>query len=519
VSAGGLPAGWAKAKLPLLIGAGGEFTDGDWVESKDQDPKGDVRLVQLADVGDGKYIDKSARFLTSKKAAELKCTYLREGDVLIARMPDPLGRACIFPGDLKPSVTVVDVCIVRSGATGVDHRWLMHAINAPATRSAIQRLASGTTRSRISRSNLAAVDLPIPPVNEQRRIVAKLEAVLARSRRAKEALDAIPDLLERFRKSVLTAAFRGDLTRDWRQKNPEVEPASVLLDRIRADRRCRWEQAELDRMRSKGKVPADGRWKERYEKAEETDVGALPKLPDDWTWAALGELVSDSFYGPRFSASEYTPDGIPTIRTTDMNSRGQIEFADPPRVNLRSDRLAEFGLQHDDLLVTRTGSIGRCALYDAALGPALPSAYLIRFRLVVPLVRANYVLQFLLSPMAQAFMGKGTTAVTQPNINARVIQSMPVPVAPAAEQDEIVRRVNSTLAVADRLEAMVREEVALLESLERTTLGKAFRGELVRQDPSDEPAAVLLQRLRKDREQAEGEGRGTTQVRRTARVA
>ena len=113
-----LPERWALATINDLIGQGGIFTDGDWVESKDQDPSGDVRLIQLADVGDGVYLDKSSRFLTAKKSCELKCTYLGPGDVLIARMPDPLGRACIFPGDPKTSVTAVDVCIARTGVNG-----------------------------------------------------------------------------------------------------------------------------------------------------------------------------------------------------------------------------------------------------------------------------------------------------------------------------------------------------------------------------------------------------------------
>src|SRR4030065_806912 len=113
-----LPEGWKLASIRDLIRNGGVFIDADWVESKDQDPNGDVRLVQLADVGDGFYRNRSNRYLTYQKAIELGCTFLKEGDVLIARMPEPLGRACIFPGDAKKSVTVVDVCIVRSGQSG-----------------------------------------------------------------------------------------------------------------------------------------------------------------------------------------------------------------------------------------------------------------------------------------------------------------------------------------------------------------------------------------------------------------
>lgn len=170
------------------------FIDGDWVESKDQDPHGDVRLVQLADIGDGEYIDKSSRFLTSAKARELRCTFLKPGDVLVARMPDPLGRACIFPGDSKPSVTVVDVCVIRPATTEHDARWLMHALNAPACRRQIAGFASGTTRSRISRSNLAKIVLSIPPVKEQRRIAEVLdraEALRAKRSAALAQLDTL----------------------------------------------------------------------------------------------------------------------------------------------------------------------------------------------------------------------------------------------------------------------------------------------------------------------------------------
>src|SRR5690348_15116201 len=94
-----LPTGWAAATLGELIGREGLFIDGDWIESKDQDPNGHVRLIQLADVGDGHFRDRSSRFLTHEKANELGCTFLQKGDLLIARMPDPLGRCCIFPLD------------------------------------------------------------------------------------------------------------------------------------------------------------------------------------------------------------------------------------------------------------------------------------------------------------------------------------------------------------------------------------------------------------------------------------
>ena len=112
-----VPDGWTKTSLGELASSNAVFCDGDWVESKDQDPEGDVRLIQLADIGDGLYKSKSRRFLTSVKASELRCTFLKPGDLLIARMPDPLGRTCIFPGDPKSSVTVVGPLRVRVPST------------------------------------------------------------------------------------------------------------------------------------------------------------------------------------------------------------------------------------------------------------------------------------------------------------------------------------------------------------------------------------------------------------------
>ena len=189
------------------------FVDGDWVESKDQDPDGDVRLVQLADVGDGVYLDKSSRFLTSTKAKELRCTFLEAGDILVARMPDPLGRACIFPGDERACVTVVDVCIIRPDPEIHDPRWLMHCLNSSGARNQIAGYATGTTRSRISRSNLGKVKVPLPSAEEQRRIAEVLDRADELRAKRRQGLAHLDDLTQ----SIFLDMF-GDLchnNRGW----------------------------------------------------------------------------------------------------------------------------------------------------------------------------------------------------------------------------------------------------------------------------------------------------------------
>ena len=130
-----LPEGWASAELGDLIAADGLFSDGDWVESKDQDPNGRIRLLQLADIGEATFLDKSSRFINDEQFERLRCTEVREGDILVARMPDPLGRACLVPELDSRLITVVDVAIIRPGRESLLPEWLMHAINSPDRKS------------------------------------------------------------------------------------------------------------------------------------------------------------------------------------------------------------------------------------------------------------------------------------------------------------------------------------------------------------------------------------------------
>jgi len=186
----------SRISLAEALASAPVFVDGDWVESKDQDADGDVRLIQLADVGDGVYVDKSKRFLTSSAATRLKCTFLEPGDVLIARMPDPLGRACIFPGDVKRAVTVVDVCVIRVDPKRMYAPWLVHCINSSTIRNQIAGYVTGTTRQRISRGNLGKIEIELPSLKEQRRIATILDQADVLRAKRREALAQLDSLTQ-----------------------------------------------------------------------------------------------------------------------------------------------------------------------------------------------------------------------------------------------------------------------------------------------------------------------------------
>ncbi|HNN54344.1 MAG TPA: restriction endonuclease subunit S, partial [Pseudomonadota bacterium] len=226
-------------------------------------------------------------------------------------------------------------------------------------------------------------------------------------------------------------------------------------------------------------------------------------LPLSWSWTTIDSVVESSFYGPRFAKDQYVSSGIPTIRTTDMTPLGEIVLRDPPQVRVSDDELARFKLKERDLLITRTGSIGRCAIYRTAIGPALPSAYLIRYRLHQDRCDPEYLVRYLLGPFGQASLGASATAVTQPNINAQAIGSMPFALPPLNEQRRIVAKLDSLQERSRRARDSLDAVPALLDKLRQSILAAAFRGDLTRdfreQHKDLEPASKLLQRIRTER--------------------
>lgn len=162
------------------------FTDGDWVESKDQSDSG-IRLVQTGNVGIGQFKDRSekARFIDEATFVRLKCFEVLPGDLLISRLPDPVGRACIIPDTGQKMITAVDCSIVRVRDAAIDPQFLVYYTQTHDYLRAVEVRCSGTTRRRISRKNLGNVPVPTPPLEEQKRIVAVLDQAFAALDRAR----------------------------------------------------------------------------------------------------------------------------------------------------------------------------------------------------------------------------------------------------------------------------------------------------------------------------------------------
>lgn len=488
-----LPKGWASSQLSELVVSGGLCTDGDWVESKDQDPDGEIRLIQLADIGDGMFLNKSSRFLNEFSGERLNITKLNTDDILVARMPKPLGRACMFPKVKYTACTVVDILIFRSGSKCISHKCLMHFINSPQARVRMEQLSSGSTRKRISGGNLKKLNFPIPPEKEQKRIANKIDALFVRSENTKETLDSIPALLEQYRQSILIAAFRGDLTKDWREQN------SVELSKpLKALRKERLALAKTDVQ------------KDKINNIYGTTDTQEFSIPATWKFVQLRKLAPEFSYGS--SKKSQSSGAIPVLRMGNIQ-RGEINWE---KLAYSSDEkeIDKYKLEPNDILFNRTNSpelVGKTAIYRGEK-PAVYAGYLIRVR-PYEILNPEYLNYCLGSQYGRDYcQAVKSDGVSQSNINAQKLASFKVPLCCPEEQLLIVEKIREHFSFIERIGHHQKEVSNQISSLKESILAKAFRGGLVPQDPRDEPAYELLKRIKVEREQLEKEPKAKKNV-------
>jgi type I restriction enzyme S subunit len=425
------PSGWATIRLAEIttkIGSGATPTGG-----KTSYQTLGIPLIRSMNVHFAGFTDEGLAYLSAEQAKKLDAVVVKACDVLLNITGASIGRVTTAPPNMQGARVNQHVAIIRT-VDGIEPEFVCGFLASPTMQGIIANENYGVTRQALTKSMIEDFCIPVPPLPEQRRVVAQIKSLSSKSKRARDQLDHVSRLVKRYKQAILTAEFS--------------------------------------------------------------------RAADGGTPVALSEAIASTFYGPRFAKEAYESGGIVTLRTTDFDEDGNIKLKSPPSVRVSNSDFTKWGLVDGDLLVTRTGSIGKCAIYTEAIGPALPSAYLIRVRLKLERIRPRYALLFLLSDGGQEQLGLGITAVTQPNINAGVIERLRLPIPNIETQDLAIRRIERAFNWIDRLASEATSARKLIDHLGQAVLAKAFQGELVPQDPSDEPASVLLERIKAEREAA-----------------
>ena len=431
-----VPENWCWIRLDALKVDANGFFDGDWILSENMDSSGEVRLLQLSDIGIGEFLDKSDKHISESTYTQLGCTPLHEGDVMISRMAEPIARSCIVPSFPYTVITAVDVAVIRCNPSIVFNCYLNYLCNAKWFTDLAFSLARGTTRVRITRKNLGDMPVPLPPLAEQQRIVDRIESLFAKLDEAKEKAQAVVDGFEDRKAAILHKAFTGELTAEWRMEHKQSK--------------AEWEHKKFseicDIVRGGSPRPAGD-----------------PKYYDgDIPFMKVADITNNS--GPYVTSATYS------IKEAGLKKTRMIE----PNTLLLTNSGATLGVPAICTFQT-TFNDGIAAFLN--LNPESLLFFYYFWSSKTPELRSINM------------------GAAQPNLNTSIIGAVEIDIPAIEEQKEIVRILETVLEKEEQVKESAEQVIDQIDAMKKSILARAFRGELGTNDPVDESAEELLKRV------------------------
>jgi len=365
---------------------------------------------------------------------------------------------------------------------------------------------NGTTRLKLTQGSLRSIPVSCPPLPEQHRIVAEIEKQFTRLDAAVAALKRVRTNARRYRASVLKAACEGRLVPTEaelaKQEGRDYEPAAKLLERILTERRTGWEAAQQAKMTARGKPPKDDKWKAKYKEPLSASPDIQVPLPGGWEWCSLGQLLVSLRNG--IARKPDAGEGLPILRISAVRPL-LVDLDDVRHLPSKfATEYADYQVKTGDLLFTRYNGnpslVGVCGVVRNVRRGTLHPDKLIRGVLVAQLCAPHFVEVAVNAGVSRQFIARRVrTTAGQSGVSGADLKVVPIPLPPLAEQHRIVAEVERRLSRLDALEAAVALALKRAERLRAAILKRAFSGQLVPQDPNDQPASALLTRIRAER--------------------
>jgi type I restriction enzyme S subunit len=330
--------------------------------------------------------------------------------------------------------------------------------------------------------------IPVPPLNEQLRIVAKIEELFTRLDAGVEALKKIKAQLKRYRQAVLKYAFEGKLTEKWREKHKnELESASVLLERIKKEKSLRGAKRQ-SKLKDKDEIASP-------HEAARNDT--MPELPEGWVWARLreiGEIVTGTT--PSKAKKEYYGNDYPFFKPSDLNAGYYVKSSD--------DKLSDDGMRQARLLPEKSILVTCIGATIGKIGfNRVQGASNQQINTIIPVsgIIPEFIYFNCISTAFQRSIINNASATTLPILNKSKFELLHLPFASLNEQHQIVEEIERRFSMVDEVEKVVEQSLKQAERLRQSILKTAFEGKLVPQDPNDEPAEKLLERIKSEKAQ------------------
>lgn len=437
-----LPEGWALAILSDTVVrpkddiVGGPF--GSNLKASEYKTNG-IPIIRLQNIARNKFIEKNINYVTKEKAESLKKHSFVAGDIAVTKLGEPLGKATIIPETLEQGVIVADIVRVRLDPEFFDKRYVCYAINSPIACEEFEKHTKGTTRQRVNLGHIRGLQVPVAPLNEQKRIADKLDMILKEINCINSRLDKIQIILKNFRQSVLVSAISGEITKDWR---------------VRKKSGFSWKKYKISDVSQVG-------------------TGSTPL---------------------RSNKSFYSSSGVPWV-TSSLTRQSFIHESDyfVTKKGIKAARLKLYPA--GTILVAMYGEgktrgqvseLAINATINQACSAIIVNEDIVRKEYMKLALQANYL-----------EMRKLAEGGSQPNLNLSKIKSFVIPVPCDEEQVEVISRAEALLSLADQIEEKYNLAMDHIDKITQSMLAKAFRGELVLQSQNDEPAVAILKKIKR----------------------
>jgi len=450
-----LPSSWAWATIDDI----GIVASGSTPSTKEEDNfGGNISWLTPADLSnyDGKYIKKGKRNLTEKGLKSCSATLLPEGSILFSSRA-PIGYTVIAANPISTNQGFKNLISFKE----IFNEYIYHYLKG--NKDLAESFASGTTFKELSARRFKKIPIPIPPFNEQVRIVSKIEELFSRLDQGVKALQQTQQQLELYQQSVLLQSFTGKLTEKWRINN-SLKPITI-------------------------------------NKKIDVDISKLLIIPKEWKWYALGDYATLK-NGINFTRSQKGNRGILTIAVKNMYSEGlYVDSSDLYRVDkkVKNDRI----LQDGDILFVRSSvkreGVGWTSLFKKQNENVTYCGFIIRAKIFQNDIDPKYLAYYCRTDFARDYLIGSSHQVVITNINQNNLSNLPTPIPPYEEQIIIVDIIERFMSVIKNGINIMMQNSAKIKSLKQSLLKKAFEGRLVPQDPTDEPASVLIKRIKNEK--------------------
>ncbi len=522
-----LPVDWKVVSLNDI----GEIASGGTPSTKIPEFwNGEIPWITPADLSgyNKKYISRGKKNITFEGLQKSSAKLLPEGSILFSSRA-PIGYVVIAKNKLATNQGFKNVIPSRYILSEYVYYYLKNS------KKLAEDFASGTTFKEISAKNFARLPIPLPPLPEQRAIVARIEELFSRLDKGIETLQKVKEQLKVYRQAVLKWAFEGKLTEEWRKSKDAqscVSTAEEMLQQIKTERErhyqqklAEWQKAveEWEASGKPGRKPPKPKKPKELPPLTEEQLARLPLLPKGWKWGKIIDLVLDPDndivdgpFGSNLKNSDYKDNGtvpVITISNIDEGFDKKIRYVTKEKF----ETIKRSAVYPGDIIVAKIGSsYGKVGVYPEWMPIGLIPANLLRIRSNL-FIKKELLIYYLKSRIFKNELDKIMKSTAQPAFNVSKFRELPIPILPVSEQQAIVQEIETRLSIADKIEQIIYETLHKAEALRQSILKKAFEGKLLseaerealKNEPDWEPAEKLLERIKVEKEKLEKQNKSS----------